>query len=93
MPIAEEQVSHVARLTRLKLSPEELAKYSRELTQIIDYIDRLAEVNTKGVEIALRFAPLGYLQEDIVGSSLPVEKGLKNVPEKKENYFIVPRVN
>ncbi len=92
MPIVEEQVSHVAGLARLKLSLEEPAKYSRELTQIIDYIDRLAEVNTEEAEIALRFASLGYLREDIVGSSLPVEKALKNAPEKKENYFIVPRV-
>lgn len=92
MPIGEEQIAHVARLTRLKLSPSELADYSRELTKRVDYFDRLAAVDTKGIEISSRFITRKMLREDVIHSSLPVEEALKNTSEKRDYYFIVPRV-
>jgi aspartyl-tRNA(Asn)/glutamyl-tRNA(Gln) amidotransferase subunit C len=92
MPIPEKQVAHIARLAKLKLSPSESAKYSRELTRIIDYFDSLAEVDTERVVRAAQLVPLEKLREDIARASLPVEEALKNAPDKKENYFIVPRV-
>jgi aspartyl-tRNA(Asn)/glutamyl-tRNA(Gln) amidotransferase subunit C len=44
------QVRHIAKLARLTLSDKEVEKFSRELTQILDYIEKLKEVNTTGVE-------------------------------------------
>jgi len=92
MPIAEEQVLHIARLARLKLTPSELAQYSRELTKIIAYIDCLKSIDTENIEISPRFVSLNRLREDKVRSSLPVAEAMNNAPEKKDNYFIVPRV-
>jgi aspartyl-tRNA(Asn)/glutamyl-tRNA(Gln) amidotransferase subunit C len=92
MPIAKEQVSHIARLAGLELSPSELAQYSRELTKIVEYIDRLKAADTSGVEISPLSTSHEALRDDVVRPSLPVNEALKNAPETKDNYFIVPRV-
>ncbi|MFH0851377.1 MAG: Asp-tRNA(Asn)/Glu-tRNA(Gln) amidotransferase subunit GatC [Candidatus Peregrinibacteria bacterium] len=49
MSLSPAQVRHIAKLTRLTLSDKEVEKFSRELTQILDYIEKLKEVDTKGV--------------------------------------------
>lgn len=92
MPIAKKQIEHIARLARLEFSPEELARYSRELTKIIEYIDRLEAADTSGVDISALSATHDALREDIVRPSLTVNEALKNAPETEDNYFIVPRV-
>lgn len=48
--LTKDEVRHIAKLCRLNLSDEEVEKFSGELTSILDYIDRLAEVDTEGVE-------------------------------------------
>ncbi|MDO8468278.1 MAG: Asp-tRNA(Asn)/Glu-tRNA(Gln) amidotransferase subunit GatC [Candidatus Peribacter sp.] len=50
MSLSPTQVRHIAKLARLTLSDKEVSKFSRELTQILDYIEKLKEVDTKGVE-------------------------------------------
>lgn len=50
MSLSPTQVRHIAKLARLTLSDKEVEKFSRELTQILDYIEKLKEVDTKGVE-------------------------------------------
>ncbi|MFA6523833.1 MAG: Asp-tRNA(Asn)/Glu-tRNA(Gln) amidotransferase subunit GatC [Candidatus Peribacteraceae bacterium] len=45
-----EQVRHIAKLARLRLSDEEVAKFAPELSSILGYVDKLSEVNTEGVE-------------------------------------------
>lgn len=44
------QVRHIAKLARLQLTEEEVAKFSTELTAILEYVDKLSEVETEGVE-------------------------------------------
>lgn len=48
--ISKEDVKNVARLARIEVNPEEEEKFSKKLTSILDYIDKLNEVDTKGVE-------------------------------------------
>ncbi len=83
---------HVAALAKLKLSPDELGKFSRELSQIIDYVDRLAAVDTRGVVVGAEPLATGTYRADTVCDSLPVEEALRNAPEKKDTFFVVPRV-
>ena len=47
--ISKKEVSHIAKLARLKLTEEELEKYSRELSVILDYVRELEKVKTEGV--------------------------------------------
>ncbi|MCK9186663.1 Asp-tRNA(Asn)/Glu-tRNA(Gln) amidotransferase subunit GatC [Candidatus Gracilibacteria bacterium] len=49
--LTEEQVRHVAKLARLKLTDEEVKKFSGQLSGVLEYVDILKEVNTEGVEI------------------------------------------
>jgi len=92
MPIAEDQILHVARLAKLNLSPSEPARFSRELTKIIEHFDRLALIDTDKIDIRPQCLSESVLREDIARPSLTVDEALKNAPEKKDNYFIVPRV-
>lgn len=48
--LTEEQVRHIAKLARLKLADEEVKKFSKQLTDILQYVEQLNEVDTKGVE-------------------------------------------
>lgn len=48
--LSKDQVRHIAKLARLRLTDAEVKKFSTELTQILQYVDMLSEVDTKGVE-------------------------------------------
>jgi len=56
--LTEEQVRHIAKLARLNFSDEEVKKFSKELTQILDYIEVLQEVDTSDVEVTAQITGL-----------------------------------
>lgn len=93
MPLTREQVDQVARLARLRLTPEETAKLSQELGVIVEFVDQL-----KAVDIPARSAETAdsasskKLREDTVQPSLSQDQALKNAPEADEGFFRVPRV-
>lgn len=88
-----EQVRHVARLARLALSEEELARFGPQLESILGYIDKLNEVDTSDVEPMAHALPVhNVLREDVAGEPLPLEKVLQNAPEIDGPFFKVPKV-
>jgi aspartyl-tRNA(Asn)/glutamyl-tRNA(Gln) amidotransferase subunit C len=83
----------VARLARLKLSPEQLEMYTEELSRILEYIEKLNEVDTSEVELHVSdLLPRKGFREDEVTPSLSVESALANAPDREDGYFRVPRV-
>ncbi len=93
MPLSKAQVEHIARLARLNLTPEEIERYTTELTVILDYIDQLKSVNTEGVEPQNQFITAeNVFREDIAEPSLPREKALANAPQQDGEFFLVPKV-
>ncbi len=65
--LTPEQVLHIAKLARLRLSPEEVKKMSTELTNILTYIDVLKEVNTDSIEPTSQITGItNGFREDIV---------------------------
>lgn len=93
MAITKEQVKHVAKLARLKINEEELENYTKELSSILDYMEKLNELDTSNVE------PLTYpventnvFRKDVLGASVKTEVALKNAPQKNDKYFKVPKV-
>lgn len=93
MGITREEVRHVALLARLKLTPEEEELYSEQLARIIDYMDKLRELDTKGVEPTTHPIPsLNPYREDRVCPSIPREEALQNAPQKERGFFKVPRI-
>jgi aspartyl-tRNA(Asn)/glutamyl-tRNA(Gln) amidotransferase subunit C len=58
MELSKEQVAHIAKLARLKISDEEAGKFSGQLTDILQYVEVLNEVETEGVEITAQVTDL-----------------------------------
>ena len=86
-------VEDVAHLARIELRPDELEKLSGQLEHILQFIDKLKEVNIEKVApTSHAIAVSNVLREDSPKGSLPVEKALANAPSKKGNFFVVPKV-
>lgn len=93
MRIAKETVEHVANLARLYLSEEEKAEMTEKLNSILDYMDKLNELDTTNVEPTAHVIPIkNVFREDEIRESLPLEEVLKNAPDKDGNFFRVPRI-
>lgn len=93
MAITIQDVEHIAKLARLRLTEEEKQRFQKELGTIIEYFDQLKKLNTDGVPPTTHVVPLeNVLREDTVTPSLPVEEALANAPDRKGNYFRVPKV-
>lgn len=93
MPLRIDDVAHVARLARLNLPPEELERYTHELTVILQYIDQLSTVDTAGIEPRPMTASAGNVwREDLARPSLPRSEALRNAPQQVGEYFLVPKV-
>lgn len=86
-------IDHTAKLARLALTPEEKAKFSQQLGDVLHHIEQLAKVDVTGVEpTAHAFAVYNVWQEDEARPGLPVEKALMNAPAQRDNMVVVPKV-
>ena len=93
MRLSPEEVDHIALLSRLELSAPERERAATELSQILNYFEKLNELDTENVEPTSQAIPVtNVLREDIVSPSLSPEAALKNAPESAANMFQVPRV-
>lgn len=91
--LTEEQVRHVAKLARLRLSPDEVTHMASDLSNVLDYISKLNELDVEGVEpMAHPLEVTNVLREDEPVAGLPVELILANAPEKDPPFFKVPKV-
>jgi aspartyl-tRNA(Asn)/glutamyl-tRNA(Gln) amidotransferase subunit C len=88
-----EQVRQVAKLSRLDLSEDEIAQFSGQLSAILEYIEKLNQLDTSKVEPLAHCLPINNcLREDIVKQSLGTEKTVANAPESDGQFFIVPKI-
>ncbi len=93
MSISRKDVEHIAELSRLALTEEEVSLYTEQLQKILHYVEKLSAVDTTGVEPTTYTVPLQRVRrKDEVCPSLPVEDVLKNAPQKDKNCFKVPRI-
>lgn len=93
MKISKKDVEHVAKLARLKLTWEEKEKFGKQLSEILEYVEKLNELDTEKVEPTSHVIPLqNVMREDRVKPSLPVEEVLGNAPAREGKYFKVPRI-
>jgi len=89
--IEREQVLHVAKLSRLRLSDEEVSRLEGELSSILDHVDRLAEIDIEGVEPTSHVVPLeNVLRDDEPRPSLEREVALSQAPDPHDGAFRVP---
>ena len=93
MKITPAEISHVADLARLKMSPEEGRAMAKQLDEILSYVAKLNELNTDGVTPTTHaISIVNAFREDDVKASLPREKTLANAPQENGESFVVPRV-
>ena len=93
MTFQASDVDRLAKLARLALTDEEKTRFAKELSSILEYVSQIQKVDTSGVTDYETVVPLPPAwREDVVEPSLPVEDALANAPDRKDNFFKVPRV-
>lgn len=91
--ITIQDVEHVAKLARLDLQDDEKEKFAEQLDAILQYIQKLDELNTDDVEPTSHVLPLvNVMREDEPRPSLPIDKVLLNAPDHEDGHFKVPAV-
>ena len=90
--ISDETIEYVGILAKLELSAEEKEQAKADLGSVLDYIDKLGELDTTGVEPLSHVFPVqNVFREDVVTNSDMREELLGNAPEQKDGMFMVPR--
>jgi aspartyl-tRNA(Asn)/glutamyl-tRNA(Gln) amidotransferase subunit C len=89
--IERDQVLHVARLARLKLTDEEVERIGPELTKILEHVERMNQLDLEGVEPTSHVVQLeNVLREDVPRESLSKERALEQAPDASPDGFRVP---
>ncbi|WP_018128206.1 Asp-tRNA(Asn)/Glu-tRNA(Gln) amidotransferase subunit GatC [Balneola vulgaris] len=93
MSVSEKDVHYIANLARLQVTDEEAQSYAKDMSNILEYMEQLNEVNTDNV------APLEHVidldsrfRKDEAKEPLSHEDALKNAPDADSDYFRVPKV-
>ena len=97
MPIDEKDIAKVAQLAHLELQEEELKVFGPQITEIINYVEQLNQLDTANVAPALGgLTPEGEKtdssRDDIVEGSLGQKTALAEAPDPASGYFRVPKV-
>ena len=86
-------LQHAVKLARIELTPEEEARLGSQLGDILKYVDKLNELDVKGVEPTAHAVPLtNVLREDEPLESLSHEAAMRNAPKTANGLFIVPKI-
>jgi aspartyl-tRNA(Asn)/glutamyl-tRNA(Gln) amidotransferase subunit C len=93
MKVEITEVEHVALLARLKLSAEEKKLFTSQLNAILDYVEKLNELNTGEVAPTFHAVPHhNVMREDEVKESQAQDASLRNAPDKAGGVFRVPKI-
>jgi aspartyl-tRNA(Asn)/glutamyl-tRNA(Gln) amidotransferase subunit C len=93
MALTRDEVLHVADLARLSLVPEEIELFTRQLNDILAYVEKLQELDTNGVEPLAHVIPVfNVFREDTVSQGLDRDSAMQNAPARQEGTFVVPRI-
>lgn len=93
MKVDKETVQKMAHLSRLEITDSEAEQIQHSMSQILDWMDKLNELDTTGVEPLIHLSEeVNVLRKDEVQPPLPHDKGLANAPKHDSDYFRVPKV-
>jgi aspartyl-tRNA(Asn)/glutamyl-tRNA(Gln) amidotransferase subunit C len=93
MKISKEIVKPIAHLSRLEFKDGEIEIYQLQLSRILEYVEKLNEVDTKDVEPMSHVLSLNNIfREDMVKESLSREEALRNAPDSTDRFFRVPKI-
>ncbi|MES2430862.1 MAG: Asp-tRNA(Asn)/Glu-tRNA(Gln) amidotransferase subunit GatC [Bacteroidota bacterium] len=93
MKVNDELVNKITHLARLQFSDTEKASIKTDLQRMIEFVEKLNELDTTGVKPLLHMTDnVNVLREDEVKGSLDKKEALKNAPMHDDNFFKVPKV-
>jgi aspartyl-tRNA(Asn)/glutamyl-tRNA(Gln) amidotransferase subunit C len=93
MSVSPEQVRHIAKLARIAMSDEELARLLPELNNILGWVEQLGQVNTDGVDpLTAVIDQKLRLRDDVVNDGNIRDEILMNAPDAQHGFFAVPKV-
>jgi len=95
MALSLDEVRRIAVLARLKLSAEEERVFQGQLSNILEYVEQLKELDVSGIEPmthALAAGDQPPLRDDVARPSLPPEEALAGAPGREGTCFKVPRI-
>ena len=93
MKIDRSLLDKIAHLSRLEFDEKDAEKMMKDMTAIVDWVEKLNEVNTDGVEpLTTMSYEVNVLREDEVKEHLSHDRALLNAPKKDLDYFRVPKV-
>ncbi len=86
-------LAEVARLARIRLTPEETELFQKQLGQVIEFADKLREVDVSAVEVSAHASPIfDVFREDEICPSFTQEEALRNAPQQAKGLFVVTKV-
>ena len=89
----DDQVRHVAKLSRLQLTDQEVSHFAGQLSAVLGYVSKLNELNVEGVEPMAHAADVSnVLRKDQPVPGMPVDKALENAPDASDPFFKVPKI-
>ena len=90
---AQVDVAHVAKLARINLTEEETKLFQAQLTRVLEYAEKLRELDTSSVEAAAHVIPVfNIFRVDTPQCSLTPDEALRNAPRQANGLFIVTKV-
>ncbi len=93
MKIFKEEIEHIATLARLSLSEEEKELFGSQLSSVLDYMEKLNELDTKDIEPTSHVLTLSnVMRDDTPRPSIPKEDALMNAPDHTEKFYRVPKI-
>ncbi|MDE6318245.1 MAG: Asp-tRNA(Asn)/Glu-tRNA(Gln) amidotransferase subunit GatC [Lachnospiraceae bacterium] len=89
--ISDETIEYVGILAKLELSDAEKEQAKADMGRMLDYIDKLGELDTDGVEpMSHVFSAENVFREDVMTNGDDRERLLSNAPQEKDGMFVVP---
>jgi aspartyl-tRNA(Asn)/glutamyl-tRNA(Gln) amidotransferase subunit C len=93
MKINRELLDKIAHLSRLEFDEKDAEKMMQDMTEIVEWVEKLKEVDTENVEpLTTMSHEVNALRTDEVGEHLDHQRALLNAPNKDADYFRVPKV-
>ena len=92
--IDAEEIKHIAKLSKLELSKEEIELYQRQLSSVLNYFEQLKKVDTEGIEPLANITGQKnvFREDEVKESGITHEDIKKNAPKFSNDSFIVPGV-
>ncbi len=91
--IGEKEVDYVAELARLQIKPDEKAIFAKQLSNVLNYIEKLNQLDTKQIEPTAHILEINNVfREDVVKESNGTKVALKNAPQAEGDFFKVPKI-